>query len=69
MKETLDRPVPRQVQPNHVDTAKPHPIIQPDLIDDRGNLRAADIGITWRGSDTFLHGVRVVGPDAAEPSL
>ena len=34
-----------------------------DLIDSRGNLRATDIGITWQGSDTFLHGVRVAGPE------
>ena len=34
--------------------------------DNEGNLRAADIGITWEGSDTFLHGVRVIGPGAAE---
>ena len=25
-------------------------------------LRAEDIGITWQGGDTFLHGVRVAGP-------
>ena len=44
----------------------PHPIIQQDLIDNEGNMRAADIGVTWEGSETFLHGVRVVGPSAAE---
>ena len=44
----------------------PHPIIQQNLIDNEGNLRAADIGITWEGSETFLHGVRVVGPSAPE---
>ena len=66
VKETLDRPVPRQP---HIDAVTPHPIVRPDLIDDKGNLRAADIGITWQGSDTFLHGVKVVGPDAAEPPL
>ena len=26
-------------------------------------VRDADIGITWEGNETFLHGVRVVGPD------
>ena len=30
-----------------------------------GNLRVEDIGITWEGSDIFLHGVRVVASDAA----
>ena len=44
----------------------PHPIIQQDLIDNEGNLRAADIGITWEGSEAFLRGVRVVGPSATE---
>ena len=39
------------------------PIICPDLIDNNGNLRATDIGITWTGSDAFLHGFKVVGPD------
>ena len=41
------------------------PIIRPDFINNDGNLRATDIGITWAGSDTFLHGVKVVGPDVA----
>ena len=41
---------------------QPHPIFRPELIDDNGNLRAADIGITWTGSETFLHGVKNVGP-------
>ena len=31
-------------------------------MDGDGNLRAADIGITWEDNETFLHGVRVVGP-------
>ena len=31
-------------------------------MDGEGNLRAADIGITWEGNETFLHGVKVVGP-------
>ena len=42
-------------------TMRPHPVIQPDVLYDDGNLRAADIGITWAGNETFLHGVRVVG--------
>ena len=66
VKETLDRPVSHHA---HMDAVTPHPIVRPDLIDDKGNLRAADIGITWQGSDTFLHGVKVVKPNAAEPPL
>ena len=31
-------------------------------MDGEGNLRAADIGITWENNETFLHGIRVVGP-------
>ena len=41
---------------------RPHPVIRTDVLDGDGNLRAADIGITWAGNKTFLHGVRVVGP-------
>ena len=37
-------------------TRRPQPVLREDVIDGDGNLRAADIGIT------FLHGVRVVGP-------
>ena len=51
MKRSLDPPSGRLPQP---DTFQPHPIICPDLIDNNGNLRA---------TDTFLHGVKVVGPD------
>ena len=39
----------------------PHPSIRSELLDARGNLRARDIGITWRDGDTFLHGVRIAG--------
>ena len=46
----------RQPQQPGEETGRPHPIIRPDLIDSRGNLRATDIGITWQGGDTFLHG-------------
>ena len=59
----LDRPAVQRPRP---DASSKHPIVQQDLIDNEGNLRAADIGITWEGSDTFLHVVRVVGPGAAE---
>ena len=41
---------------------RPHPVIQADVLDEEGNLRAVDIGITWENNETFLHGVRVVGP-------
>ena len=42
--------------------ARPRPAMQADVLDGDGNLRAADIGITWEDNETFLHGVRVVGP-------
>ena len=58
VKESLDGRPPQRPQ---TETGRPHPIIRADLIDNRGNLRAADIGITWQGGYTFLHGVRVVG--------
>ena len=38
-------------------TKRPHPVIRTDGLDEDGNLRAADIGITWTGNETFLHGV------------
>ena len=62
VERSLDRPATQRSRP---DAAQGHPIIQPDLIDSEGNLHAEHIGITWEGSDTFLHGVRVVGPGAA----
>ena len=37
-------------------------------MDEDGNLRAADIGITWAGNETFLQGVRVVGPGPTRPA-
>ena len=43
-------------------TARPRPAMQADVLDADGNLRAADIGITWEDNETFLHGVRLVGP-------
>ena len=42
---------------------RPQPVLQADVMDEEGNLRAADIGITWENNETFLHRVRVVGPD------
>ena len=52
----------RQYQQPREDTRRPYPLIRPELIDGGGNLRAEDIGITWQGGDTFLHGVRIAGP-------
>ena len=48
-------------------TTRPHPTIQADVMDGEVNLRAADIGITWEGNETFLHGVKVVGPQFPRP--
>ena len=42
---------------------RPQPVLREDVIDGDGNLRGADIGITWEDNETFHHGVRVVGPD------
>ena len=39
----------------------------PDVLDEDGNLHAADIGITWADNETFLHGVRVVGTKISRP--
>ena len=50
-------------------TTRPHPTIQADMLDEDGNLRAADIGITWEGNETFLHGVRVVGSNFPRPIM
>ena len=47
---------------------RPHPVIRTDVLDEDGNLCVADIGITWAGNETFLHGVRVVGPGPPRPS-
>ena len=49
-------------------TARPRPAMQADVLDADGNLRAADIGITWEDNKTFLHGVRVVGPKFSRPT-
>ena len=40
---------------------RPQPGLQVDVMDEEGNLRAADIGITWENNKTLLYGVRVVG--------
>ena len=47
---------------------RPQPVLQTDVMDEEGNLRAADIGITWENNETFLHGVRVVGPGPPRPT-
>ena len=49
-------------------TTRPHPTIHADVMDGEGNLRAANIGISWEGNETFLHGVRVVGPHFPQPA-
>ena len=43
------------------------PTMQTDVTDGEGNLRVADIGITWEGNETFLHGVKVVGSQSPLP--
>ena len=48
--------------------AGPRSAMQADVLDADGNLRAADFGITWEDNETFLHGVRVVGPTFSRPS-
>ena len=48
--------------------ARPRPAMQADVLDEDGNLRAADIGITWEDNETFLHGVWVVGPKFSRPT-
>ena len=44
---------------------RPQPVLQEDVVDRDGNLRGADIEITWDDNETFLHGVRVVRPDSS----
>ena len=49
---------------------RPQPVLREDVMDGDGNLRGADIGITWEDNETFLHGVQVVGPDPSRrPSM
>ena len=64
VKRSLDSLSGHPPRPN---ASRPHPIIPQDLMDGDGNLRATDIGITWAGPDTFLHGVKVVGPATSTP--
>ena len=49
-------------------TGGPRPAMQADVLDEDGNLRAADIGITWADNETILHGVRVVGGKIPRPT-
>ena len=44
------------------------PKMDADVLDGDGNLRAADIGITWADDETFLHGVRIVGSKFPRPT-
>ena len=46
----------------------PTPKINTDVLDRDGNLRAADIGITWADNETFLHGVRIVWSKIPRPA-
>ena len=46
----------------------PTPKMQTDVLDEDGNLCAADIGITWADNETFLHSVRVVGTKFPRPT-
>ena len=46
----------------------PTPKMKTDVLDEDGNLHAADIGITWADNETFLHGVRVVGTRIPRPA-
>ena len=47
---------------------RPQPVLREDVMDGDGNQRGADI--TWEDNQTFLHGVRVVGPDPSRrPSM
>ena len=48
--------------------ARSRPAMQADVLDADGNVRTADIGITWEDNETFLHGVRVVGPKFLRPT-
>ena len=50
-------------------TTRSHPTIQVDVLDGDGNLRAADIGITWEANETFMHVVRVVGSNFPRPVM
>ena len=44
VQRSLDRPVTQSQRPENT---PPHPIIQPDLIDNEDNIHVEDIGITF----------------------
>ena len=48
----------RQFQQPREETGRPHPIIRPDLVDSRGNLRATDIGNTTTSTSGVYRDVR-----------
>ena len=50
---------------SHLHIGDHKPVLREDVVDRDGNLRGADIGITWDDNETFLHGVRVVRPDSS----
>ena len=55
-------------KPSPTTSSGPRPVIQADVLDENGNLHAADIGITWADNEIFLHGVRVVGAKILRPT-
>ena len=68
VREYGSSPVATQPYGPPTPAARPRPAMQADVLDADGNLRAADIGITWEDNETFLHGVRVVGPKFSRPT-
>ena len=68
VKEYGSSPAATQPYGSSPPTTRPRPAMQADVLDADGNLRAADIGITWEDNETFIHGVRVVGPNFSRPT-
>ena len=68
VREYVSSPAATQPYGPPTPAARPRPAMQADVLDEDGNLRAADIGITWEDNETFLHGVRVVGPKLLRPT-
>ena len=46
----------------------PQPVLQADVMDGEGNLRAAGMEITWENNKTFLHDVRMIKPGPPQPT-
>ena len=68
VREYGSSPVATQPYGPPTPAARSRPAMQVDVLDADGNLRAADIGITWEDNETFLHGVWVVGPKFSRPT-